>query len=261
MPISPDAQRIVDRLAAVDVANPVIDRQRAENALREHFERLGLEPLPVRWCTDAEIGVRAAWSAAESAAWSAARSAAESAHPAIDRYVGIWLPFVDAYEAGLWLFWMLEREVVAVPRPVLRVEDDRLHCDDGPAVSWPAGAHYWFWRGVQVPQAVVEAPETLDSRAIFLEANVEVRRVMLERFGADRFLRESDAQLVSQDDYGRLWRAHLPGDEALVMVEVDDPSTERTYFLRVPPTSRTPRGAIAWTFDVPSKDYRPLVET
>ena len=79
MPISPDAQRIVDRLAAVDVANPVIDRQRAENALREHFERLGLEPLPVRWCTDAEIGVRAAWSAAESAAWSAARSAGKSA--------------------------------------------------------------------------------------------------------------------------------------------------------------------------------------
>src|SRR5688572_23238867 len=89
-PWGDDAQALIDRLAAVDRARPVYDRDRVEAALAEHMRRLGLEPLPVRWVSDAKAGYlrvyriaraawSAAWSAAESAAWSAAWSAARSA--------------------------------------------------------------------------------------------------------------------------------------------------------------------------------------
>ena len=103
------------------------------------------------------------------------------------------------------------------------------------------------------------------------EENAEVRRVMLERFGQDRYIRESGAQKVSTDDWGTLWRTGLPGDEPLVMVEVINSTPEpdgssKVYWIRVPPTARTPRGAIAWTFneseDFPSADaYSPAVQT
>jgi hypothetical protein len=35
----------------------------------------------------------------------------------------------------------------------------------------------------------------------------------------------------------------------------------KTYHLRVPPTMRTAREAVAWTFDVPAEQYAPLVES
>src|SRR5437868_6828531 len=87
--IGADAERITRRLAAIDHVRPVVDRVAVERALGEHFCRLGIDPLPVRWVNDAETGYlacyeiardaeSAAWSAAWSAAGSAARSAAES---------------------------------------------------------------------------------------------------------------------------------------------------------------------------------------
>jgi hypothetical protein len=60
----------------------------------------------------------------------------------------------------------------------------------------------------------------------------------------------------------KLLRVPMKGDEDLVCVLVICPSTSRQYILRVPPTMRTCRQAIAWTagFDN-ADDYHPLVET
>jgi len=200
----------------------------------------------------------------------AAESAARSA-PALDRNVGIWLPFVAAYEAGLWLFWVLEREVIAVPRPSLRIEADRLHCADGPAVSWPNGARYWFWRGVQVPQRAVEQPEALTASEVLQQPNAEVRRVMIERLGADRLMAMAGGEVLHQDHDSlghprRLLRLTLPDDEAIVMVEVQNSTPEpdgtlKPYLLRVPPAMRTCADAVAWTFGMEAAAWSPAVET
>jgi hypothetical protein len=185
---------------------------------------------------------------------------------AIDEFVGIWLPFVDAYEAGLWIFWIGALEITAVSRPALRLAGDDLHCEDGPAVAWPHAARYWFWRGVQVPRKVIEAPDELQPYEISNERNVEVRRVMLERFGWERYLRESGAVLVQQDDYGKLWSLDFEDDEPLVMVEVENSTAEpdgsfKTYMLRVPPNIRTARGGVSWTFGMEQKMYAPAAES
>ena len=114
---------------------------------------------------------------------------------------------------------------------------------------------------------MVEAPEeALSAAQITRQPNVEVRRVMLERYGADRYLREADGELVAEDDFGRLWRAELSGDEALSMVEVVNSSAEpdgshKTYYLRVPPHCDSARAAVAWTFDTEPDSYAPAVET
>lgn len=95
---------------------------------------------------------------------------------------------------------------------------------------------------------------------------VAERRVMIERFGADRYLQVSDAKLLNEDDYGKLWRVEIEDDEPLVMVEVLNSTPEpdgsvRTYHLRVPPETRTARAGVAWTFNVPEELYVPAVET
>jgi len=122
------------------------------------------------------------------------------------------------------------------------------------------------WRGVPIDARIAFRPETLDAREILAEPNAERRRVMMERFGLDRFMRDAKAQVLDQDrDAGgprRLLRIELPGDEPLVCVSVVCPSTRRQYMLRVPPSIETCRQAVAWTagFDNPD-DYRPTVET
>ena len=35
---------------------------------------------------------------------------------------------LEAFEAGLWLFWVCVREIIAVPRPTMLSWARRLHC-------------------------------------------------------------------------------------------------------------------------------------
>jgi hypothetical protein len=175
----------------------------------------------------------------------------------------------DAFEAGLGYFWVLEDEVVAVPRPVAMVADGRVHCETGPAVAWEGGARLWFLQGMRVPQHVVESPEAITVDEVLGATNVEIRRLLLERMGYERYLAEGGGELVSDDGYGRLWHCPpLPGEHAaLALVEVVNASREpdgsrKRYFLRVPPQVVTARAAVAWTFGFADPEqYRPLAES
>ncbi|MCW0220594.1 MAG: hypothetical protein OJI67_19865 [Prosthecobacter sp.] len=122
------------------------------------------------------------------------------------------------------------------------------------------------WRGVRVTPQIAFFPETLKSTDVLAEANSEVRRVMIERIGFERFLQESNASVLHEDtDPGgprQLLRVELQNDEPLVCVSVRCPSTSRHYLIRVPPQMETCHQAVAWTagFDNPD-DYVPIVET
>ena len=142
----------------------------------------------------------------------------------------------------------------------------RLHCDTGPAVVWPDGWGLWMIHGVRVPQRVVEQPETLTPAEILAEQNAEVRRVMVQRFGEERFISESGALPIHRDKTGDLYRVDIPDDEPLVMVRVINSTqgqdgSRKPYWLRVPPTMTQAHEAVAWTFEQTTKMYAPAVES
>jgi len=224
----------------------------------------------------------AAWSAARSAAWSAAWSAARSAadRRVLDKIRGVWLPMADAYAAGLWLFWVCNDEVIAVPRPAIHVEGERLHRLDGPAVEWPNGTKYYFWRGLQVTEDIILRPDAITPTRIDGEHNAELRRVLLERYGVDRYMRESGAKEIHRDRFGVLLRKEMPGDEPIVMVQVVNSTPEpdgasKIYMLRVHPELRpmldggefgepqemTAHAAVASTFGLRAEQYDPVMQT
>ena len=122
------------------------------------------------------------------------------------------------------------------------------------------------WGRVLIDGRIAFHPETLTVEEILAERNAERRRVMLEQFGFDRFMREAAAEVIDEDqDAGgprQLLHVPLEDDEDLVCISVRCPSTDRHYMIRVPPDMRTCHQAVAWTagFDNPD-DYRPLVET
>jgi hypothetical protein len=171
-----------------------------------------------------------------------------------------------ARAAGWW--WPYERLAVLCERPVElhRDEAGRLDRGDGPALAFPDGFALHAWRGLPVPAEFVAGLDSLTPERIRDEENAELRRVMLERYGYDRYLRETGARPVQQDATGRLWLIPLPGDEDVLMVEVvnstpEPDGTNRTYWLRVPPSTATARAGVAWTFGLEAAEYAPLQET
>ncbi|MFF3243714.1 DUF6745 domain-containing protein [Streptomyces sp. NPDC002870] len=171
-----------------------------------------------------------------------------------------------AAQAGWW--WPYEKAVVICERPVElhRDEAGRLDRGDGPALAFPDGFALYAWRGMPVPADFLGELTSLTPERIRSEENAELRRVMLEYYGYDRYLAESDAQPVHRDETGILWRIALDDDEDVAMVEVvnstpEPDGTHRTYWLRVPPTTRTAKEGVAWTFGLQEEAYEPVRQT
>ena len=184
--------------------------------------------------------------------------------------VGIDARLELARSAGPW--WALDGLVIVSERPLVARTDDRgrLHGEQGPALAWSDGLEIWAWHGVRVDANVVMEPDSITVKSIDGEPNIERRRVLVERFGEERLVREGGATLADEDETGRLWRRVMasswPRDEDVVVVEVVNSTPEpdgsrRTYFLRVPPTTQTAREAVALTFSLRSEEYRPSTET
>ncbi|MFF1836568.1 DUF6745 domain-containing protein [Streptomyces sp. NPDC058231] len=171
-----------------------------------------------------------------------------------------------ARHAGWW--WPYERVVVISERPetLHRDEAGRLDRGDGPALEYRDGFALYAWRGMPVPAEFLAELTALTPERIREEQNAELRRVMLEFYGYERYLAESGAVPVHRDETGVLWRIALDGDEDVVMVEVvnstpEPDGTHRTYWLRVPPTTRTAKDGVAWTFGLQGAAYAPLRQT
>ncbi|MFD3650527.1 DUF6745 domain-containing protein [Streptomyces cyaneofuscatus] len=171
-----------------------------------------------------------------------------------------------ARNAGWW--WPYERAVVISERPEVlhRDEAGRLDHGAGPALAYRDGFALYAWRGMPVPADFLAELASLTPQRIREEENAELRRVMLEYYGYDRYLTESGAQPVHRDETGILWRIALDGDEDVVMVEVvnstpEPDGTHRTYWLRVPPATRTAKDGVAWTFGLDGAAYAPVRQT
>ncbi|MEV7641668.1 DUF6745 domain-containing protein [Streptomyces rubiginosohelvolus] len=171
-----------------------------------------------------------------------------------------------ARNAGWW--WPYENAVVITERPDVlhRDEAGRLDHGEGPALAYGDGFALHAWRGMPVPAEFLDELSSLTPERIRAEENAELRRVMLEYYGYDRYLTESGAEPVHRDETGILWRIALDGDEDVVMVEVvnstpEPDGTYRTYWLRVPPTTRTAKDGVAWTFGLEGAAYAPVRQT
>ena len=220
--------------------------------------------------------------------WDQVRRAAYGQHDAgwlsfydyMGRVVGIDVSklrgLMDLARHAGW-FWPFREAVILTERPVMltRDSDGRLHGESDAAIKYGDGWGVYAWHGLRVPEDVITHPEAITVGRIEAEQNAEQRRVLVERYGMGRYLKDAGATKVHEDETGILWRK---GD--LVMVQVSNSTPEpdgsrRAYFLSVHPELRpirnrrvigepqalTARNAVASTFGLRGEGYRPKAES
>jgi len=176
--------------------------------------------------------------------------------------------------SGLWQVaknaaWILPHERLCwlSERPTIIRSDTngRLHAADGPALGCRDGWSVYAWKGVLVPPWIIERPERINVRSIAANHDPQIRRCMIDILTPQRFIAEGGAYRVSQDETGILWRQRWRW-EAWAAVEVvngtaEPDGTRKHYFLQVPPTVRSAREAVAWTYGLTEQRYRPKLRT
>jgi len=167
-----------------------------------------------------------------------------------------------------FLYVFMQEVVFACRNPVAIHLDERhrLHCYEKPAVEFPDGYCICSWHGVMVSRQLVDDPNLLTVKYIQTTTNVELRRVLIDRYGSAKYVVDAGAAVIDRSDRGILYRIDMPRDEALVMVQVTNSTPEpdgtcKKYFLRVPPTVTSAQEAVAWTFAIDANTYQPEIET
>jgi hypothetical protein len=198
-------------------------------------------------------------------------------------------------------------------------EENQLHNEDGAALKYRDGFSLYMVHGIRIPDYVIERPNEITAQKINDEESVEVRRVMLDKFGWDRYLLESNASVIDKSEWGVLYHQPIQEDEDCVMVRLLNASAGRygnltkdqalevfgedawvnesrrpsdikgfpkntdvnpekksemvrlkdwheagklhDYFIRVPPTTKTAKEAVAWMAFFDASQYSPEVQT
>ena len=109
----------------------------------------------------------------------------------------------------------------------------------------------WNIHGNLVTEQIIMRPEKLTAEQIDAETIVEIRRITIERFGMERYVREGGSVLVHElpKDYpiiglrgAKLWRKDSENDEPIVCIDMENSSPEpdgsiKRYMLRVDPNA------------------------
>jgi hypothetical protein len=193
-----------------------------------------------------------------------------------------WCKKVAAFETllGVGFWWPFRDRVIISELPEIYCDDrGNFHRDNGLAIEWPNSTGFYFSHGVRVPDFIITNPEKISIEGIQHEGNAEVRRVMIQKMGWDRWLRDSGAKPIHSDDFGTLYRIQVEvkvrdefswrdpeREESICLVKVTNSTPEpdgsfRDYILRVPPDMRRAKQAIAWTFGLSEDQYRPEMQT
>jgi hypothetical protein len=167
--------------------------------------------------------------------------------------------WIDMAKCGGW--WIpLKNVCIFVHRPekISMDERNRIHNLNGPAIKFRGdyeGCNVYAVHGVRCSKDIVN--KNFTAKDIDNQSNIEVRRVMIDLYGVEKYILDSNSTVVNSDDFGTLYRKENTNDEAIMMVKVVNSTPEpdgsfKDYFIRVDPNAygglKTGRAAVASTW-------------
>jgi hypothetical protein len=130
----------------------------------------------------------------------------------------------------------------------IKMMNDRLHSPDGKAITFEhadedMSEDCYFWKGVQVPEQLIMAPETLTARDIASVKNAEMKKCYIQAMGPSLFfkrlggksLKVIDTAIDKQGHEMKLLQFDFEGRE-VQSIEVYDPSSNPAKLYVLSPT-------------------------
>jgi len=165
---------------------------------------------------------------------------------------------------------------------LLTNEEGRLHHDVEPAyvsktrVSWYKngklhgkdidiyGSIAYYYDSILVPPNFITDSVNLTIKEVLNHSNAEVRYVGIKICGYDKI--EKIANFIDIDKDMKLFYIDKIFTEPIAILKVVNSTPEydgtfKAYYLNVPPTMKTCKEAVAWTFYKEASDYHPSIET
>jgi hypothetical protein len=147
-------------------------------------------------------------------------------------------------ESCCW-WWPHKEFALACERPsvIARDEGGQLHSVTGPACGFRDGWGVYAVHGTRVPAWVIEHPDRITVATIEAEQNAEVRRVMIERYGLTKYVRDAQFEVLDadKDPLGQPRRLLRRGETMVVELTnstVDGDGTRRIYHIECEPELR-----------------------
>jgi hypothetical protein len=158
-------------------------------------------------------------------------------------------------------FWPNKRFCVVCDKPtrVLLNNNRQAHSTEKPAIRYSDGWSIAAVGGIPVPLRFFKDRDLLTPKVIQRTPNVETKRALIELYGYERYLHDTDAHLVDQntDQDGReqnLWSFGVTMNVGINLLEVFNSTPEpdgtfKKYFLQVPSTIHHIHTALNWMLD------------
>ena len=100
--------------------------------------------------------------------------------------------------------------IVCQPPSILKKNENGLHCEDGPALSYGGQNEIYSLNGVTMTKELVLAkPEDLGGQKILAETNVEIRRELLRKVGIGKLLSSLPRAMIDKKDDYELYSVDL----------------------------------------------------
>jgi hypothetical protein len=182
----------------------------------------------------------------------------------------------DYLKSGIWSVNYFDGSVIIsrLPTKVIKDEAGRLHSLTEPAVQWADHLDNHFIHGVSFTPGLWESvvKKTISAKDAISLPNVEQRTIACQTIGYDTVVAELGARTVDKETrptpdgkalHYQLLEIKLNDDltRPAKFLKVECPSTGKETLLRVHPSMRKVRTALAWTFGMKPKDYVLDVET
>jgi hypothetical protein len=146
------------------------------------------------------------------------------------------------------------------PKHIKLDDQNRLHCEYGPAILYRDGYSVYAWHGVTIPSEWITNKGELTAKIALTWVNTEQRKAACEIIGWATVLRELNAHTIDSDEdpmIGTLLEVDIPdiGEEKFLRVLC---GTGREFAIPVPPNMKTALEANAWTYGLEGNLLRDL---
>ena len=259
-------QYYIDKWIKIGLSTDRVDRPKAEQSIKNLYKLANLKEPKIVWLDDPIQGSQASMkfiqdtsnssnkeitsSEVRSAGWSFIGGSLWPAFSAwadffnVECNIEIDRNYLDLVE-NCGYYYCLEDVVFATERPTKINLDSNgsLHNTTGKSIEYYSGWGLYHLHGISVPEWIITNPERITSELIDKESNIEVRREMLNIFGADKYLTEGNYDVLDsdKDQFGRQRRLLVKNngeDEKIMRVEVinstiEPDKTYNTYYLPV----------------------------